>query len=66
LIAGHTFVEQRHGRVCECGCRWVNIAGVSREDVGKADIAHSGSLTEAEYEQIVAERMRAWEAGRGT
>ena len=64
-IAGHTFVVLPHARVCECGRRWVDIAGVSKSDIGKTDIAHNGALTEAEYEQIVAERERLWSVGIG-
>lgn len=62
MIAGHTFIDTMHGRICECGRRWADIASVTRDDIGKPDIAHEGSLTENEYNSIIDERNRCWDA----
>ena len=59
-IAGHSFVDTPHGRVCGCGRRWVDIASVTRDDIGKLDIAHSGALNGQEADEIDAERERLW------
>ena len=61
-IAGHTFEDTPHGRVCGCGRRWSDIASTTDADVGKMDIAHSGALNKAEADEIAAERDRIWEA----
>ena len=53
VIAGHLF--DVWGR-CSCGRAWVDIRATVREEVGNAGIAHTGSLTENEYDQIVARR----------
>jgi hypothetical protein len=34
-IAGHEFTERMEGRTCMCGRRWVDISGVTKEDIGK-------------------------------
>lgn len=60
-IAGHTFVEGMEGRVCSvCGRRFVAIAGATRDDLNKPDIAHSGFLIERELEEIQSEVARIW------
>lgn len=61
-IAGHTFVDMMHGRVCECGRRWDEISGATRADIGKPNIAHRGDLNESEYLEIEVERDRYWNA----
>lgn len=61
-IAGHTFVDTPHGRVCACGKRWADIACATRADSGKLHIAHTGALNDAEADEIAAERDRIWEA----
>lgn len=63
LIAGHTFHDMPHGRVCSgCGRRWSDIASTTHDDVGKLDIAHTGALNGAEADEIEAERDRIWRA----
>jgi hypothetical protein len=65
-VAGHTFVDSLDGRKCQgCGKLWVDIAPVTRDDIGRAGWAHSGQLTQDEYEQIVAERERIWRLAMG-
>jgi hypothetical protein len=62
-IAGHTFQDTPHGRVCAgCGKRWVDLACVTRADVGKPDIAHEGNLSGNEVDQIEVEKERIWQA----
>jgi hypothetical protein len=62
-IAGHTFHDTPHGRVCSgCAKRWDDIASATLEDLGKLDIAHTGALNAAEAAEIAAERDRIWEA----
>lgn len=57
MIAGHVFHD--NGR-CSCGRRFADIAIAERADVGKPVYAHTGSLTETEYGEIVTERERIW------
>ena len=65
-IAGHTFVERPEGRACEnCGRKWIDVAGATKQDIDKPNIAHTGLLNEAELTQIEKERERIWELGRG-
>ena len=61
FIAGHIFRDTPHGRACSCGRRWADIASAGREDVGQPDIAHVGSLSEREVDEIQAEKLRVWE-----
>lgn len=69
-IAGHTFTESPTGRRCMvhnstgalCYRSWISIKDTCRTDVGKYEIAHSGSLTENEYMDIERERVREIEA----
>ncbi len=53
---GHTFVWG----VCQCGTKLVDIQWVTKEDVGKSNIAHAGTVTVYEIDQIMAlsEQMR--------
>lgn len=60
LIAGHLFRETIHGRACGCGVRWVDIAAVQREHIGRLGWAHTGALLEGEYDEIRAEVERFW------
>lgn len=65
-IAGHTFTDTPQGkRVCVCGRAWIDVAPATRADIGKAGWAHSGALTEGEYQQIDQERERVWLLGIG-
>ena len=64
-IAGHTFTETPEGRRCQCGCRWIDIAGTQADQIGHPHIAHVGCLTTAEYVQIEAERERGWALAMG-
>lgn len=57
MIAGHLFALD--GR-CSCGKRFQDIAGAGRDQIGVVGWAHQSYLTEAEYNQIVAERDRIW------
>lgn len=57
MIAGHLFGLE--GR-CACGYRFGDISGVTRADIGSGGWAHSGSLIEREYDEIVVERDRIW------
>jgi hypothetical protein len=61
-IAGHTFADTSAGRICACGKAWRDIASVTRADVGAFGIACHGALTDAEADQIAAERDRIWAA----
>jgi hypothetical protein len=56
MAAGHNF---KNG-VCDCGVHLVDIQWVTLEDVGKHHIAHSGTVTVLEVQQIMelAKRMR--------
>jgi hypothetical protein len=66
-IAGHVFTETPdRGRACSCGRRWVDIAGSTRDDIGRPDIAHYGALSEAEFAGIEAERDRLWTISMGS
>jgi hypothetical protein len=56
MIAGHSYTIF-NGR-CACGRELVDITHVTEADIGKADIAHSGTLTTYEYAQIEAYRSR--------
>jgi hypothetical protein len=61
IIAGHRFEINPLGqRTCDCGKRWVHVAAAMRTDIGQPGFAHIGSLLEAEYDQIDAERNRIW------
>lgn len=51
-IAGHTF----ENGVCSCGCKRVNLSGVTRAAIGKEGWAHYGSLTEGEYREILQDQ----------
>lgn len=67
-IAGHDFEHTPGGRRCKLGeCRklWADISYVTKDDIGKSGWAHTGALNQAEYDQIVAERDRLFELGRG-
>jgi hypothetical protein len=57
-IAGHDF--NLEGK-CSCGKRLVDLLVTTEDGVGKMEIAHSGSLTRHEFNQIEAERDRIWE-----
>lgn len=63
LIAGHSFLDQPHGRACEwCGRTWINL--LDNRDlwkVGELDIAHSGALVGEEVKQLEAEVQRVWD-----
>lgn len=54
---GHTFVNGE----CACGVKLVDVQWVTRDDVGKEGIAHTGKVTLREIEQIMmlADSMRA-------
>jgi hypothetical protein len=58
MIAGHTFSLE--GK-CTCGKRFGDISDARREHVGKPDWAHSGTLTEHELNEIIAERERIYD-----
>ena len=58
MIAGHTF--SLPGGRCSCGRRFSDISGVTRADVGLYGLAHTGALTEFEYDQIQREIARLW------
>lgn len=61
IIAGHSFSEQFHGRVClGYGVRFADITSVQPSDVGKPGFCHQGVLNAAEFDQIIAERDRIW------
>jgi hypothetical protein len=62
-IAGHSF-DGVTGE-CACGRRFSDIAGAEFADVGKMYVAHSGALTQHEFEQIVSERERLWRSLTG-
>lgn len=65
-IAGHTFVETPDGRRCTgCNKLFVDIAGVTEDQIEKTGWAHSGTLTRHEYNQIKDEVNQLWEIGRG-
>lgn len=67
MIAGHTFEDSPTGRACtNCGMRWVDLMTCRQENVGQLGWAHTGALTETEWEQIAAEqdRMAASYGGR--
>jgi hypothetical protein len=67
-IAGHTFEMAPDGRRCvtgECRKLWADISYATKDDIGKSGWAHTGTLSQPEYDQIVAERNRLWELGRG-
>lgn len=57
-VAGHTFAGVGSDEKCECGIYWHGIWGVTREDIGKPNIAHSGDLNEREYDQIQVKKAR--------
>jgi hypothetical protein len=58
-IAGHSFIPTTYGDACAtCFRLWSAIENTQKEDIGKSDIAHYGKLSEAEYNEIKAER--AW------
>lgn len=52
-IAGHTFDD--HGR-CLCGRAWLDIRNTERSEIGQTAIAHAGSLSENEYDEIAIRR----------
>lgn len=58
MVAGHTFAGVGSDEKCECGRYWHGIWGVTREDIGKPNIAHSGDLNEREYDQIQVKKAR--------
>lgn len=58
MIAGHIFSLE--GK-CSCGYRFADISSARRENVGKPHWAHTGSLTENEYNEIVTERERIYD-----
>lgn len=65
-IAGHNFIRTTAGLTCEgCQRRLVDVTGATKADIGKAGWAHSGLLTHAEYEEIVAYRDALWLAVTG-
>lgn len=65
-IAGHDFQYTIGGRRCvtldyngaQCVRSWLEIKDCTDEDVGKPDIAHSGTLNVRELNEIRAERAR--------
>lgn len=61
-IAGHTF-PPFHDR-CACGKNLLDLMPITRDDIGKSDIAHIGLLNETEYDEIEAYRCRLVEGGR--
>jgi hypothetical protein len=61
IIAGHSFQETTHGRVCSaCGKYYAEIGVVDIGDIGKTGIAHVGALTPREYDEIQRENDRIW------
>ena len=52
-VAGHSFPNFGP---CHCGLHWPTIRNVTPADVHKPGIAHTGNLSQFEYEQIAAER----------
>ena len=63
MIAGHTF-DAASG-LCTCGRRFSDVSGAMPENVGKEHWAHTGGLTQTEYNEIVSERERLWRALTG-
>lgn len=57
IIAGHTF-EPFDSKCKHCGKLITDLMSVTEADVGKLDIAHSGSLTIGEYQSIEDYRNR--------
>jgi len=53
-LAGHNFSS--FGGPCSCGISWFSIRSATLEDLGKPGIAHTGCLTQDEYNQIEAAR----------
>jgi rubredoxin len=65
-IAGHTFEETPDGRKSKvCGKKFVDIAGVTEDQIEKTGWAHSGTLTRTEFKEIKDEVNRLWEVGKG-
>ena len=48
-VAGHTFVNGQ----CTCGIRWCEIRNCTLSDVGKPNIAHSGTAAMYEIAGII-------------
>lgn len=60
VIAGHVFTDGPTGRVCICGKRWADLLTAREDAIGQSGWAHVGALSRPEYDQIVAERDRAY------
>jgi hypothetical protein len=65
-MAGHTFDMNVVGqpRCIYCQKPYILLLQCTREDIGKPYIAHSGDLTEAEWDTIAAEQNRLMDACR--
>ena len=67
-VAGHQFEGIGSDQRCtlgECQRWWADIMNCSDDDVGKADLAHTGNLSSHELTQIIEKRkheLRFWEA----
>jgi hypothetical protein len=61
MITGYAGGHNFKNGVCDCGRALVDIQWVTKDDINKPHIAHSGNATALEIEQIrrLAENMRA-------
>jgi len=51
-IAGHEFINGK----CDCGRLWLDIRNTGTADIGARDIAHVGTLSATELNQILLEK----------
>jgi len=58
-IAGHTYDLSGW---CTCNRRFGDISGVTKEDIGQKGWAHTGELSQREFDEIIAERDRLYKA----
>lgn len=70
MLAGHVFPPFKDrciGEVDGAPCRKhiIDLMSVTRDDVGKTGIAHTGCLTEYEFNQIVEYKERLVAAAKG-
>lgn len=56
IVAGHRF---NFFDYCDCGRKWRDICGLAREEfVGAAEVAHTGTGNDQEWDQVQREIAR--------
>ncbi len=58
IIAGHNFEDLIDAVCVVCGRTWAELEHLTTDDVGRSDLAHTGTINAREIDEVIAERKR--------